>query len=721
MPNITQIRLILKQPLPIILRKIRTLVIEKILHKWWQKKYTIYDYRKPHLNNLSFQVGLSDINQITCNSIDNEVQSYLVGMYLNHRFDLLGSGWIKNSYHSESPGIEGIKYQNPLQKIKIDSSGEWLSEVVTKSHLDFSKKIWKKILSKNNNYQPIDWQKDYKSGFRFNSRTSYLQQNKLVVADGIDLKMPWELGRLQHLPQLAIFYKNNPESIHIIKEFKCQLLDFIMTNPIGMGVNWTCTMDVGIRVANICLAYDWFKQLDSEKILDEEFDHIVLNYIYFHGVHIFNNFEYKEGLTSNHYLGNIAGLTYLSCYLTNFKENDFWLAYSIQELNNELKRQFFNDGSNFEGSTAYHRLSGEMMVYCFGVLHKVSDEKLKILSKINSKSFNIKANYKKTDFTNKEFLSSSTIDALYKMSVFTLAYTKPDGNITQIGDNDSGRFFKLTPCGEFLTIENAFKKYSNLIQTIDYHEPKFWDENNVNHASFISAINGFFNSTSLNSYSNFYSTEYSLIKSLIKRTYNPIPQKVKIVDQNVVFPSYKKSTIQEIGLDVDNLIVNYFADFGFISISNKNLFISISFGCNKKSHHSWGHYHNDKLAIELQLNNKDIFLDPGTYIYTPIPKERNKFRSTAYHNTISIKEIEQNYFNTTRAGLFSLKQEVETMVTKLSSTHIIVKAEYNEIVHVREIKLSEKKLEITDYCNQPFEQDFSKNPYSNGYGKLIQS
>lgn len=718
--NITQIKLILKQPLPLILKKVRSLVIEKIIHKWWAKKYTINDYRKPYTkNNISYQIGLTDINQITCNSIDNDVQTYLVEMYLNHRFDLLGSGWIKNSYHSESPGIEGIKFENPLQNLKIDPSGDWLSEIVINSHLDYSKNIWKKILSENDKYQPIDWQQDYKSGFRFNSKTSYLEQNKLVTADGIDLKMPWELGRLQHLPQLAIFYKNKPESVEIIKEFKCQLLDFIMTNPVGMGVNWTCTMDVGIRAANICLAYDWFKQLDSQKVLDQEFDQIVLNYIYLHGVHIFNNFEYKEGLTSNHYLGNIAGLTYLSCYLSNFKEGDFWLAYSIQELDNELKRQFFNDGSNFEGSTAYHRLSGEMIVYCFSLVHSISNEKLKTLSKLNSKSFNIKANYKKTDFTTKTFLSPSTIDAIYKMSEFTLAYTKPNGNITQVGDNDSGRFFKLTPCGEFLTLEIAFKKYKNLVKTIDYREQKYWDENNINHGSFLAAINGFFNISSLTSYSIDYSTEYTLIQSLVKNCYTSTSQQVSNVNQEVVFPSYKKSTIKEINLSIDNLIVNYFADFGFISISDTTFYLSISFGCNKKSHHSWGHYHNDKLAIELQINNEDIFLDPGTYIYTPLPKERNKFRSTAHHNTINVKGIEQNHFNTTISGLFSLKQEVKTTVLKLSKTHLLVKAEYNEMIHIREIQLSENKLEITDYCNKPFEQKYSNSNFSNGYGKLI--
>ncbi len=56
-----------------------------------------------------------------------------------------------------------------------------------------------------------------------------------------------------------------------IKEFKCQVLDFILNNPPRMGVNWVCTMDVAIRASNMLIAYDMFIQVDSLGILDDEF------------------------------------------------------------------------------------------------------------------------------------------------------------------------------------------------------------------------------------------------------------------------------------------------------------------------------------------------------------------------------------------------------------------------------------------------------------------
>ena len=55
-----------------------------------------------------------------------------------------------------------------------------------------------------------------------------------------------------------------------------------------------------------------------------------------------------------------------------------------------------------------------------------------------------------------------------------------------------------------------------------------------------------------------------------------------------------------------------------------------------------GHAHNDKLAFTLRLDGRNIFTDPGIYIYTASSYYRKLFRSTSVHNTLQIKEYEQN-------------------------------------------------------------------------------
>jgi hypothetical protein len=57
-----------------------------------------------------------------------------------------------------------------------------------------------------------------------------------------------------------------------------------------------------------------------------------------------------------------------------------------------------------------------------------------------------------------------------------------------------------------------------------------------------------------------------------------------------------------------------------------------------------GHGHNDLLAFEAVLRGTTLVSDCGAYLYTADYRERNSFRSTAYHNTPQIDGQEINRF-----------------------------------------------------------------------------
>jgi uncharacterized heparinase superfamily protein len=54
------------------------------------------------------------------------------------------------------------------------------------------------------------------------------------------------------------------------------------------------------------------------------------------------------------------------------------------------------------------------------------------------------------------------------------------------------------------------------------------------------------------------------------------------------------------------------------------------------------HRHNDALSIEVSACGRAFIVDPGSYVYTADLNQRHLFRSTAYHSTAQIDDVEQN-------------------------------------------------------------------------------
>jgi hypothetical protein len=57
-----------------------------------------------------------------------------------------------------------------------------------------------------------------------------------------------------------------------------------------------------------------------------------------------------------------------------------------------------------------------------------------------------------------------------------------------------------------------------------------------------------------------------------------------------------------------------------------------------------GHGHNDVLGFELFLDGINLITDCGSYLYTASREWRNRFRSTAFHNTVQVGDEELNRF-----------------------------------------------------------------------------
>lgn len=304
----------------------------------------------------------------------------------------------------------------------------------------------KKLSPEGDGYQPIDWHTDFKCAYRWNPKTFY-RDIRYGYIEGVDVIVPWELSRFQHLNILGQAYILTRDKKYS-EEFANQITDWIKNNPVGFGVNWKCTMDVAIRVANWLVGMEYF----SERVIFSK-DFLTKFYlsIYRHAKFIRSHLEYSPVLTANHYLSDIAGLFFISIYCPFFKKSKDWLRFSKKELENEIQKQVYNDGCNFEASTSYHRLVLEMFFYC------------ELLGRYAGIEFS--AEYK---------------DKLKKMFEFSLYCIKPNGMIPQIGDNDNGRFliFCKRPILEhkyLLALAATYYKDSRFkLPYFDFDEEAFW-------------------------------------------------------------------------------------------------------------------------------------------------------------------------------------------------------------------------------------------------------
>ncbi|MGQ9631414.1 MAG: alginate lyase family protein [bacterium] len=256
----------------------------------------------------------------------------------------------------------------------------------------------------------IDWHSDFKVGYRWKPEF-YMQVDYYDLEAPYDVKVPWELSRFQHVVTLGkAYWLSNDEKY--AREFVSHITDWIEKNPPLRGVNWTCTMEVAIRVANWIWGYYFFR---NSPVLTNEFLNKFLKSILVHSRYIINNLEYSPELTSNHYLSDIVGLVCLGVLFPEFKESAKWRQLGIRELFREMDKQIYDDGVDFEASIYYHRLVIELFIFPIILL-------------------------KGNDFD----IPPGVLSKLERMLEFVMYYTKPDGTAPQIGDADDGRLHILS-------------------------------------------------------------------------------------------------------------------------------------------------------------------------------------------------------------------------------------------------------------------------------------
>ena len=406
----------------------------------------------------------------------------------------------------------------------------------------------------------LPWHTDFKTGHVWDAELWFEDLRARYESEfgrGRDVKVPWELSRFQHAPLLGqAAWLDGGEAW--AREFRAEVIDWIAKNPVGYGVNWTCTMDVALRAASWTWGYALFR---DEILADRDFTSLLWRALLAHGRFIRDHLEVGHGPTGNHYFADLLGLLFLGAALEGAPEADGWRAFATTEIERENAVQTYADGADYEASIPYHRLMTEMALMALMLVERQGGETGPLRARVR------------------------------RMVEYVAHYVKPDGRAPQIGDNDDGR-----------------------LQILGNHEGDRRD-----HRALLAVGAVVFDDAALLRLAGdcweeaFWLHGGAALEALETRAAG-----ARVVATGAVFP-----------------------DAGVAILRHGDLYAAIDAGPVGLAGHG-GHAHNDTLSIEIQAGREDLIVDPGTGGYTADLAQRDRFRSTAAHNTVRVDGLEIN-------------------------------------------------------------------------------
>ena len=282
-------------------------------------------------------------------------------------------------------------FSNLVSAISIDLNKEELIKTFRDFNLKQTYVFGKKV--------DIRFNIDFFNNFKFGDNVK-----KPAFFNKADVKVPYEIGRLQFLQKVLLHIYTDIEKA---PEFDLSYLEEIISNE-DNKIILNSPMDVAIRlislilIKNICSEIPLTKKsslypkLDS--FISRDFEYVKQNY------------EKTGNVVGNHYFVELAAvLFFIANY--DYKSKDLDCRSTINEISKEIDLQFNSDFTNFEASTHYTALMLEALIIIY-----ISLQHLKI----------------ENDLCNK-------IQKLLTVNNHFLKLVTNKGELSQIGDNDSGR------------------------------------------------------------------------------------------------------------------------------------------------------------------------------------------------------------------------------------------------------------------------------------------
>jgi uncharacterized heparinase superfamily protein len=420
------------------------------------------------------------------------------------------------------------------------------------------------------------WNLDFISGTEW----AYVRREcrECIRHDGSDVKVPYELSRLQFLPVLGKAHVLSGDDSYR-RAAKDLLSHWIQSNPVPVGVNWTLAMEAALRAMSICFLLNLLSPFRRE---EQSWLTTVTRSLAQHLLYIEANIEFSHLSTSNHYLSDIVGLYCLSMFLDGEGMAARRREYR-QRIEAEMAKQVYEDGGDYEGATGYQVLVAQLFTTALLLMRTERCAPARL----------------------------AFVERLRMMFRFLNTVASPSGELPQVGDCDDGRTELLVDDLQQMILCPVAERNSLRVPHLLGLGQRLFGEDDC--AGDDAAWYGLTGTTRIA-----YSEPRANAGSVCP---------IKVLPKSGI-----------------GVLRHGSADLLFFAIPN---------GISGKGSHT----HNDKLSFVLRVGGQEILCDSGTGCYTRDIATRNRFRSTAAHNTLLIDGTEQNRISPGPLGLFILGNE----------------------------------------------------------------
>ncbi len=200
--------------------------------------------------------------------------------------------------------------------------------------------------------EPADWHLDPASGQRwpadvYGPDIGYRHDD----AHG-DVKLVWELNRLQYLQPIAAL-AHATEEAGPADLVRCHIASWIAANPPFLGINWTSGIELALRAVSLILTAS---QID----LGTDLNAALATSLAAHG-HWLARYPSRYSSANNHAVAEALGLLAIGTALPALLDAAEWRHQGRTMLERESRRQILPDGVGAEQAVAYQRFTMEML------------------------------------------------------------------------------------------------------------------------------------------------------------------------------------------------------------------------------------------------------------------------------------------------------------------------------------------------------------------------